>query len=143
MIRNFIKEYGLQPGDAIIAKKRLVGVFDHFIVYMGIYSGNYLFIANDATGGVKWFSEYEVAALVPNFEPVRVRKFEGNFVQRQWALTRAKEEIGKKYDLFNFNCEHLANYIQYGIRESKQVQGWGNLAAIVAGVFIVGAILND
>jgi hypothetical protein len=49
MIRNFIKEHGLQPGDAIIAKKRLLGVFDHFIVYMGKYSGNYLFIANDAT----------------------------------------------------------------------------------------------
>src|SRR5258706_3977744 len=134
MLRNFINANGLEEADAIIAKKRGLGVFDHFIIYMGQKYNQHLFIANDANGGVKWFSESEIIALVKDFDPVKVRKFKGNYYQRQNAIDRAKEEIGKSYSLIDFNCEHLANYVQYGVRESKQVQNWKAGLGIAAGI---------
>lgn len=143
MLRNFIYANGLQEADAIIAKKRGWGVFDHFIIYMGNKYGQHLFIANDANGGVKWFSESEVIALVKNFDPVKVRKFMGNYHQRQGAIDRAKQEIGKSYSLVDFNCEHLANYVQYGVRESRQVQGWKAGLGIAAGLLLAAFIFNN
>jgi len=141
MLRNFIYANGLQEADVIIAKKRGWGVFDHFIIYMGIRYGQHLFIANDAKGGVKWFTESEVINLIKDFSPVRIRRFSGNASQKQLALTRAEREIGKSYSLVNFNCEHLANYVQYGVRESKQVQNWG--LGIAAGVLLAAFIFNN
>jgi hypothetical protein len=143
MLRNFIYANGLQEADAIIAKKRGWGVFDHFILYMGRSYGQHLFIANDAYGGVKWFSESEVIDLIKDFDPVRIRKFTGNFYERQKALDRAKREIGKSYSLVDFNCEHLANYVQYSVRESKQVQNWKAGLGITAGLLLAAFIFND
>ena len=143
MLRNFIYANGLQEADAIIAKKRGLGVFDHFIIYMGKRYGQHTFIANDASGGVKWFSEQEVIALIRDFKPVKVRSFKGNYYQRQNAIDRAKGEIGKSYSLIDFNCEHLANYVQYGLRESKQVQNWKTGFGIAAGVLLTAFIFND
>lgn len=141
MLQNFIYANGLQEADVIIAKKRGWGVFDHFIIYMGIRYGQHLFIANDAKGGVKWFTESEVINLIKDFSPVRIRRFSGNAGQRQLALSRAELEIGKSYSLVNFNCEHLANYVQYGVCESKQVQNWG--LGIAAGVLLAAFIFNN
>lgn len=143
MLRNFIYANGLQEADAIIAKKRGLGVFDHFIIYMGKRCGQHLFIANDARGGVKWFTEQEVISLVRDFEPVKVRSFKGNYYQRHQAIDRAKKEIGKSYSLVDFNCEHLANYVQYGVRESKQVQNWKAGLGIAAGVLLAAFIFNN
>ncbi len=143
MLRNFIYTNGLQEADVIIAKKRGWGVFDHFIIYMGMKFGQPLFIANDANGGVKWFNEVEVLALIKDFEPVKIRKFKGNDGQRHLALGRAKEELGKSYSLTEFNCEHLANYVQYGIRESNQVKSWGTGLSIAAGLLLAAFIFSN
>lgn len=143
MLKNFIYTNGLQEADVIIAKKRGWRVFDHFIIYMGMKSGQHYFIANDVNGGVKWFTESEVLVLIKDFEPVKIRKFKGNDQQRQRALARAKEELGKSYSLTEFNCEHLANYVQYGVRESVQVKNWGTGLAVAASLLLVLFIFND
>ncbi len=143
MLRNFIYANGLQEADAIIAKKRGLGVFDHFIIYMGCRFGQHLFIANDASGGVKWFSEKEILSLITDFVPVKIRRFKGSEIQRELALQRAKEELGKSYSLIDFNCEHLANYVQYGVRVSTQVQGWKTGLAIISGLLIAAIIFKN
>ncbi len=143
MLKNFIYANGLQEADVIIAKKRGWAVFDHFIIYMGMKSGQPYFIANDVNGGVKWFSESEVLVLIKDFEPVKIRKFKGNEQQRHRALGRAKQELGKSYSLTEFNCEHLANYVQYGVRESVQVKNWGTGLAVAASLLLVLFIFND
>jgi len=117
MLKNFIYANGLQEADAIIARKRGLGVFDHFIIYMGRRYGQHLFIANDGSGGVRWFSESEVATLVTDFEPVKVRRFKSTFYQKQRAIDRAKEEIGKSYNLIDFNCEHCKLHSIWSARE--------------------------
>jgi len=143
MLHEFIYANGLKQADAIIAKKIGWGIFDHFIIYMGIRNGGHVFIANDSEGGVRWFSESETAELIKQFKPVSIRKFEGNRFERQLAVERAEAELGKSYDLLGFNCEHLANYIQHGVRQSKQVQGLAKGVAFAAGIFLFGAILSE
>jgi len=140
MLSTFIYRHGLQEADVIIAKKRGLGVFDHFIIYMGNRFGQHLFITNDTSGGVRWYSEQEVLGLIEGFYPSKIRKFNGTPYERQLALNRAKGEIGKSYSLTDFNCEHLANYVQYGIRESKQVEGW-KAGLTIAGAFLLAAFL--
>jgi hypothetical protein len=143
MLSTFVYMNGLQEADVIIAKKRAWGIFDHFIIYMGRKFGQHLFVANDATGGVRWFSEVQVIDLVKDFDPVKIRKFNGTPYQRQLALRRAEGEIGKSYSLIDFNCEHLANYVQYGIRESKQVENWKAGLTVAGGLLLAAFLFGD
>lgn len=144
MLRNFIYANGLQEADVIVAQKRGWNVFDHFIIYMGFKFGQHLFIANDTQGGVRWFSEKEIINLIADFEHVKIRRFSGNLAQRDQAISRATGELGRTYSLTEFNCEHLANYVQYGVRESEQVKRWGTGLALVGGAFLAAVIFaND
>jgi hypothetical protein len=138
MVRKLIQQSRLEPADVVIAKKRGWYVWDHYIVYMGLIHGRMRFIANDMNGGVRYFDEHEVEKLIVQFEPTQVRKFKGNPWERQKALQRAEGEIGKKYNLISFNCEHLANYIQYTRRESPQAVNWvTSIAALVVLILLV------
>lgn len=131
MIRKLVLQFGLEPADVIIAKKRGWYVWDHYIVYIGTKNGKMFFIANDMSGGVRLFDENEVEKLIVQFEPTQVRKFKGDYWEQQKALKRAEGELGKKYSLISFNCEHLANYIQFGKRVSKQAENWLAGAAVL------------
>lgn len=143
MISKFVYANSLQDADAIIAKKRGWGVFDHFIIYMGQRFGCHMFIANNTDGGVQWLNEAQVEALIQDFEPVKIRKFSGSYKERMQALERAKQELGKQYSLTDFNCEHLANYIQYGVRVSKQADNWKAGITLAAGVLVAAILFGD
>jgi hypothetical protein len=143
MVSTFIHLNDLQEADVIIAKKRGWNVFDHFIIYMGYRFGQHLFIANEATGGVRWFTESEILKLIKDFAPVKIRSFNGDAHQRQLASARAEQEIGKSYSLIDFNCEHLANFVQYGIRKSKQVDGWKTSLTIAASVLLIAILFGE
>lgn len=143
MLTHFIRRNSLMEADVIIAKKRTLGIFDHFIIYMGFHQGQHLFIANDATGGVKWFMESEVADMTKMFSPKAIRRFEGTWLERRQALDRAVSELGKSYSLTEFNCEHLANYVQYGVRQSPQVNEWKVALGLAAGLGVAAFIFSE
>lgn len=136
-VRKFIKDSTLQPGDAIVAKKIGYRILDHFIVYLGSdYSGHW-FIANSIEDGVRRYNEDEVFYLVKTFDPVSIRKFHGSDYEREVAIQRALSLEGKPYSLFGSNCEHFANYVQKGVKESPQVGNWigvGLLALVIGAV---------
>ena len=139
-VRKFIIENNLQPADAIIAKKIGYRVFDHYIIYVGYDYSHHWFMANSKSEGVRYYNENEVVELVKKFEPVRIEKFEGNDFQRQEAAERAASLQGKPYSLFGSNCEHFANYVQYGVKESRQLTNWVGvgLLALVIGTLAFG-----
>lgn len=143
MLREFMLLNDLQPADVIIAKKRGWYIWDHYIVYVGMKWGKMHFIANDAKGGVRLFDEEEITQLIVSFEPTQIRRFRGSFWEREQALKRAEGELGKHYNLFTFNCEHLANYIQYGKRESVQVDRWLTAAFVLVVLWVAGGGLNS
>lgn len=61
----------------------------------------------------------------------------------EWAVaSRALTYVGHQYDMLFFNCEHLANLVVNGTRESKQVQQGVFWASIATAFFAVIANEN-
>ena len=109
----------LQPIDVVVAKKRygLGRILDHYIVYLG----NGIFVGN-LRGSVKQVCHFELIELFKEYEPVKVRRFNGNQSQIQHAINRVRLKLGHKYSFLGFNCEHFANWVQYGKESSNQVR---------------------
>lgn len=143
-VRNFISQNNLQPADAIVAKKVGYRVLDHFIIYMGQERGQHLFMANSMDRGVRIYTEDEIPALIEKFEPESIRKLQGTFWQRQSAVKRANSQLGKRYSLITDNCEHFANYVQYGKKESPQVRNWvgAGVGMVVLAIGLFGGSSN-
>ncbi|MEQ8477103.1 lecithin retinol acyltransferase family protein [Fulvivirga sp.] len=139
-VRQFIIENNLQAGDAIVAKKIGYRILDHFIVYLGRDYCGHWFMANSMENGVRKYNENEVLELIRTFEPVQIRKFHGNQYARRIAVQRALSQEGQPYSLFGSNCEHFANYVQKGIKESPQVGNWVGVGflALVFGALTFG-----
>ncbi len=118
MVKRLQFSSQLYPADVIVAKKRngLGRILNHYMVYVG----NDTFIGN-LKEGVKILTESELSELLIDYEPVRVKPFEGSNYQRNIAINRAYSRIGHKYSLLNFNCEHFANWVQKGKENSLQV----------------------
>ena len=118
MIKKLQLNSQLYPADVIVAKKRngLGRILNHYVVYVG----NETFIGN-LQDGVKVLSESELSDLLVDYEPVRIKPFEGTDFQRNQAINRAYHKLGQKYSLLNFNCEHFANWVQKGKENSVQV----------------------
>ncbi len=108
----------LHPIDVIVAKKKkgLGRILDHYIIYLG----DGVFIGN-LKGSVKTISLKELHELLKDYEPVRIRRFSGNHFDVQNAIRRAYQRLGQKYSYLGFNCEHYANWVQYGKERSGQV----------------------
>jgi hypothetical protein len=64
------------------------------------------------------------------------RKAEGNFHEREMIAQRALSQLGTKYDLFKFNCEHAATNAQSGVAQSPQIA-----VAVLLALFGVGLAL--
>ncbi len=127
----------LHPIDVVVAKKRsgIGRVLDHYLVYLG----NGIFVGN-LKGSVKQISHHELLELLKEYEPIKVRRFTGNQFQIQQAILRAKQKLGHKYSFLGFNCEHFANWVQYGKESSSQVT---NGFLIVAGLVTLKLIASN
>jgi hypothetical protein len=110
--------YQLHPADVIVAKRRngVSAILKHYIVY----AGNQTFIGN-LKNGVKVIPKNELVELLKDYVPIRIKPFKGAHKDRIEAINRAYNDIGRKYSLVNFNCEHFANKVQTGKARSYQV----------------------
>ncbi len=115
--------------DVIVAKKRngIGRILDHYVVYLG----HGVFIGN-LKGAVKIIPQNELMELLQEYEPVRIRKFSGSHFDIQNAVKRAYQKLGQRYSLFGFNCEHFANWVQYGKENSSQVN---------TGLMVLGSVI--
>jgi len=70
--------------------------------------------------------------LLKVYEPVEIRKFTGTQLDAREAISRVKQKLGQPYSFLGFNCEHFANWVQYGKETSNQVtNGFLILAGLV------------
>jgi hypothetical protein len=129
--------YTLQPADVIVIKKLNFTLFDHYLVYLG----GKTFIAHTQKGICRMTIE-ELQQFTGDYAPVRMRKFIGTELQRRSALLRANECLQPSYSLLFSNCEHFADYVQYGKRTSLQAAKAG-IGLIVAGSAMIGKSKNQ
>lgn len=123
------KELIMRPetGD----KLKVIGVsgISHYGVYVGPrgFDGRDV-VHNAKNGGVELVRLQEFAAgnQVVIVDPVKMSW------QERWQIAgRAISLLGRKYDLINFNCEHLANFATTGRAVSPALQ-------LVAVVGVIG-----
>ena len=139
---QFIRDYKVKPADAIVVKKDFIGLLDHYLIYLGYYSGEHKFIANYLRG-TKILSYAELNSFSREFSPSRIRKFKGNDIQRNAAVERALSRCDQySYHLILNNCEHFANYVQEGKPFSKQTTVFGAGLA-VTGLAMAASSKND
>lgn len=122
---DFVSTYGLLPADAMVVKKEPFRLLDHYIIYLGKYSGRHTLIANYVKG-TRILSDQEIAAFSQEFSPDRIVRFRGNDIQRNAAVRRAlsrKDQIS--YHLILNNCEHYSSYVQTGTPYSRQTKTFG------------------
>lgn len=129
---SFVTRNNLQPADAIVLKKKFLGMFDHFAVYLGRHpeTQKHLFAAN-YNDGVQLVKQHELDYFLQTLQPDRIEKFNGTPVQRKGAIRRALSKIGEKgYNLIWNNCQHYASFVQYGKKYSPQVDNIGKTLAV-------------
>lgn len=116
---SFAQRMNLRQGDVVIVPKSIWNVVAHYIVYWGYFNGQDYYLENNHDVGVRWINETFFYKENPIFK--RIRYFQGGESERELAIQRATSLLGNSYDLKKFNCENYANYVQYGVSYSKQI----------------------
>ncbi|MBL7729798.1 MAG: lecithin retinol acyltransferase family protein [Chitinophagaceae bacterium] len=139
-ITQFIRAYNLKQADAIVLRKKLLGMVDHYAVFLGYRGNRPVFVAN-YRDGVNEVSETEIRQLLQEMEPVSIDPFPGQEHERQNAVIRANSRVGEKaYNYVSNNCEHFKEWVHNGKNRSTQVDTAGNVAlTLSAGAAIVAA----
>lgn len=130
-LSQFIHTHRLQAGDAIIVAEEGKGLvrnlLDHYVVYLG----DYYFMANFKKG-TKILTCPEIYTFIPYMTVRRIRRFMGNYLERQQAVKRAlRLKDRDSYHLIVNNCEHFANEVQYGTAYSDQSLIGGGLTLLL------------
>lgn len=143
-INQLIKNNGLKEVDAIVMKKRFLGMVDHYVLYMGMENNNPVFIAN-YNEGVKRVPLKDIISFLSMLEPTRLLKFGGTDNERLLAIRRAWSRVGERsYDYIANNCEHFVNWVHSGKSYSSQVIDASKaMMAIGAGTTITGLASDD
>ena len=120
----------LQPGDAI-QRPGPLGTMHRGIFVGADFAGRVWVIHNAKNDCVKW----DLLETFAEGQPVSFLKRVARNQQEQiLIIARAKSLLGQKFDLLNFNCEHLVTYALAGIPKSPQ------LGFAVGGLLLLGAL---
>ncbi len=125
---EFIRLNNLKPADAIVLRKKFLGMVDHYAIFLGYRSGHAVFVAN-YRNGVKEIPHNELVMFLQKLEPTAIDRFPGQDNQRPNAVRRALARVGEKaYNYIANNCEHFKNWVHHGKNYSSQVKNVGNIA---------------
>lgn len=141
-INQLIRNTGLQKVDAIVMKKRFIGMVDHYVLFMGMRNNTPVFVANYSSG-VKEVPYNDMVTYLQMLEPTEILYFKGTKYEREEAEIRAKSRIGERaYDYISNNCEHFVNWVHSGKSYSKQVSSAGDLFLAGGAVAALGGLAN-
>lgn len=119
----------LMPGTVVSVP--LLGVFRHKgIVSDRFHNGEPMVISNSPNAGGVTEEPWDAFA---SGNPVTVEGYPSNLPPRT-VVQRARARIGSRYQLFNWNCEHLVSYAHGQQPATPQV------AAVVALAILFGLI---
>ncbi len=142
-LNQFIQKFAIQPADAIIMQKKLLGMVDHYVIYVGVDRNNdHRFVAN-YTKGVKVIPNHELAQFLEVLVPSKIDRFPGPYQNRTAAVNRALSRVGEKsYNYLTNNCEHFKNWVHRGEHKSHQVDNAISGVAIGLGAIAVIGIID-
>lgn len=138
-VSAFVLNNSLQPADAVMLRKKLFGMVDHYVIYVGEVDGSHKFVANHSEG-VSFVSETELHEYSKTLEPIHIERFEGTEEDRRSALKRAFSALGQPYRLLSSNCEHFKNWVQEAKWSSPQVKKAARTTELTGAALIVGGL---
>lgn len=120
LMESLIIKYRLQPGDGIVVPKSGISIVQHHAVYLGkMHFPEEMVIENVYGKRVQLVSAD--AFFTANQMITRIERFNGSSADRAALCQRALVLVGKPYNLFHFNCEHLSTRLRSGRGTSTQV----------------------
>lgn len=136
---NYASKYGLRPADRIVESITLLGLSKHHCIYLGTdHQGTEWIAENYKFKGVRLVKATDYFKSILRIE--RIQRFHGTPKERKEAVKRALDSVGQPYSLIDFNCEHFAEYVQYGRRKSRQVE---NVFTGLFAFLIIGIIVSE
>lgn len=131
-VNKFVYDNNLLPADAIVLRKKFLGMVDHYAIYLGENeNGEHKFSAN-FTKGVRELRKEEIQKELTTYLPEKIERCP---TDRNQALNRAFAMIGEKaYNYLSNNCEHYKNLVHYGVKKSAQVESAGKTLLVGGGV---------
>lgn len=131
----------LSVGDRIIVPKSVLNLVQHHAVYLGEENGTHYLIENKEGFGVRVLSAHDFFKEVSCI--TRIEAFTPSYhYSRQDLVEFALSKVGLKYNLTKYNCEHLANEIQYRNSHSEQVKKAEGFTMLAATVLIAVGLLG-
>lgn len=122
-LNQFISHYSIRPADAIVMRKKFMGMVDHYVIYVGVFDNKHRFVAN-YTKGVRDITDQELNEFLQILEPTKIDRFPFHDSQRPEAVKRAISRVGERaYNYLSNNCEHFKNWVHHGKHKSEQVEG--------------------
>lgn len=113
--------FNIEPADRVVIPKSSLNLVQHHGIYAGRdILGQDWFLENNCKNGVQYSSSEDFFNDV-SVDKIEVRPFHGGNQERQAVLEKAKSKIGKRYNLFIYNCEHYCNEVQFGKVRSIQI----------------------
>lgn len=142
-LNQFINHYRIKPADAIVMRKKFLGMVDHYVIYVGIFNNKHRFVAN-YTKGVRDISDQELNDFLQILEPTKIDRFPGHESQRIYAVRRALSRVGEKaYNYLSNNCEHFKNWVHNGNHKSEQVESAAKAAIVGLGAIAVVGLFSS
>ena len=129
----------LQTGDELISAKSNDAAIKHHAVAIRYPNNPVVFVMdNDVDSGVKL---QKITQYLKENSLIRINRLFATRLQKMEILKRVKQVIGASYDVFKFNCEHLANYLRFGTPESKQLKKYVFIFLSLIVVIIIACVL--
>jgi hypothetical protein len=141
-LQTLISANNLKQADAIVLRKKVLGMVDHYAIFLGYRSDNPVFVAN-YKDGVKEVSLTDMREVLQTLQPTAIERFNGTETERRMALNRAMSRVGERaYSYVTNNCEHFKNWVHSGEHRSEQVDKAGNIALTIATGTAIYSIAN-
>jgi hypothetical protein len=139
-INTFVQINNLQLADAVVLKKKFIGMVNHYVIYVGKRSGKHTFVANFIEG-TQILPNEQINKQLEKYVPTKIDRCPGGTLNRIHAVDRAMSKIGEKaYNYIAYNCEHFKNWVHFGKEYSDQVDSVGNGLAVLGTAKIIHSL---
>lgn len=136
-IMIYIDNSQLKTGDRIVEPIFQTGLSKHHAIYIGQDElGQGWIVENHKVHGVHLMPARDFFTATKTY---RIYPFIGSQAERNALVKKALSKLGTPYSLLNYNCEHFANEVLYGRKESQQAK---NGIGIMAGILILGWLFS-
>ncbi|MBS1941270.1 MAG: lecithin retinol acyltransferase family protein [Bacteroidetes bacterium] len=133
-------QHGFGTGDRIVVPKSGWNIVEHHAVLYGNLNGEVMVAENKEGRGVvltrldQFLSEARAIK--------RHIRYTGSYQDQLMVMDRVSKRLGRRYDLWKYNCEHFVNEVLHLRAMSPQVKAVGTVAAAAGGLYLLSRLLK-